>query len=83
MSDDLRDIAPMTPLQDALDKLGTSGGDGLEFDVGKDAAGHVGASVEASKELGKGWSVAAAAQWAKDVGYAVMGKLKWTPKGSR
>jgi len=69
-----------TPLHDAIEKLGTSG-EGLELDVGKDAAGHLGASVEASKDLGKGWSIAAAAQWAKDFGYSVIGKVRWTPKG--
>ncbi len=68
-----------TTLHDAIDKIGTDG-DGLEFDVGRDPEGHAGASVEASKTIGKGWSVAAAAQWMKDVGYSVVGKVKWTPK---
>jgi hypothetical protein len=71
--------AQSTPFKDALDKLGTSG-EGFELDAGRDAAGHIGATVEATKDLGRGWSVAAAASWAKDLGYAAMGKLTWKPK---
>ena len=73
-------VQSATPLQDAIDKLGADG-DGLEVDVGRDQAGHAGVSLEGSKTLGKDWSVAGAVQWAKDVGYAAIGKVKWTPRG--
>lgn len=73
------DKANATPLHDALTKLGTSG-DGLEIAGGRDRAGHVGVSASVTKDLGKGWSIAAAAQWAKDAGYAALGKLSWKPK---
>lgn len=67
------------PLQDALDQLGTSG-EGLALDASRDQAGHVGVTVEGTKHLGKSWTVSAAAQWAKGVGYAAIGKLRWTPR---
>lgn len=67
------------PFHDALDKLGTSG-EGLELDALKDSAGHVGVTVEATKDIGKGWTVAGGFQYAKDMGYALMGKVRWTPK---
>lgn len=73
------DAAQATPLHDALNKLGTSG-EGFELDASKDQAGHVGVSVEATKDLGKGWTIAGAASYVKDLGYAAMGKLTWTPK---
>lgn len=73
------DAAQSTPLHDALDRLGTSG-EGLELDAARDPAGHVGVTVEATKDLGKGWTVSGAASYVKDMGYAAMGKLRWTPK---
>lgn len=69
---------PRTPLQDALDQIGTSG-EGLVLDASRTQSGQIGVSVEATKDLGKGWTVSAAAQWAKDAGYAAMGKLRWAP----
>jgi hypothetical protein len=68
-----------TPLHDAIDKLGQNG-EGFELDAGRDTAGHVGVTAEVDKDLGKGWSVGAAAQWMKDAGWAAWGKVKWTPK---
>jgi hypothetical protein len=68
-----------TPLQDAIDRLGDHG-EGFELDVGRDQAGHAGVKAEVSKDLGKGWSVGAAASWVKDMGYAAWGKVKWSPK---
>jgi hypothetical protein len=75
------DQAHATPFKDALTKLGSSG-EGFTLEGGRDQAGRTGASLEATKTFGKNktWSASAAAQWVKDAGYAVMGKLKWTPK---
>lgn len=39
-----------------------------------------GAAAQVSKDLGKGWSVGAAAQWAKDTGYAVAAVFGWKGK---
>jgi hypothetical protein len=75
------DRASTTPLQDAIDKLGADG-DGLELSGGRDARGGARGQFEATKTWGaeREWSVAAAVAWAKDMGYAAMGKLKWSPK---
>lgn len=72
------DKAHETPLQDAIDKMGTSG-DGLELEVGRDSRGHAGATFEATKTKGA-WSAGAAVQWVKDAGFAAWGRVKWSPK---
>lgn len=75
-----KDLQPSpTPLKDGIDKIGR-GGEGFELEGGRDSAGHLGGTVEAFKEVGKGWSVGAAASWFKDAGYAVWGKIVWSPK---
>ena len=72
-------LSTPTPLHDAIDKIGTSG-EGFELDAVRDQSGHAGVSVGGTKNVGKGWSLSGAFQWAKDAGYAVMGKVRWTPK---
>lgn len=66
------------PFSDALDKLGTSG-EGLELTAVKDPQ-HTSVSLEGAKNVGKGWSLAGGFAWAKDAGYAALGKISWKPK---
>lgn len=81
MNDDaiLQQQIDATPLHDALAKLGT-GGEGVELGGSRDQQGHVVVEAEATSGTWKGWSASAAFQWAKESGYAALGKLSWKPK---
>jgi hypothetical protein len=72
---------PPTPLADAVARIGESG-DGLAVDVTGATTDKPVVSIEGSKTIGKGWSVAGAVLWAKDR-WAAVGKLRWKPGDSK
>lgn len=67
-----------TPLQDAIDKLGTSG-EGFELDAARTDAGAVSIEAAGTKYLGKGWSLSGGVAYAQHA-WAAVGKLMWKPK---
>jgi len=81
MSDLFPERPTPTPIGDAIDRLGASG-EGFELETGRDARGDPHVRVEGTKVFGKDktWSASGAVAWAKATGYAVLGKLRWTPK---
>lgn len=66
---------PETPLQDALDRIGTNG-DGLT--AGGDLKSKS-AMVEATKTAGN-WTFSAAWQYTKQMGNSLLGKITWKPR---
>ena len=75
MSDLFPDRPTTTPIGDAIDQ-------GFELEAGRDARGDPHVRAEGTKTFGKDktWSASGAVAWAKATGYAVLGKLRWTPK---
>jgi hypothetical protein len=67
-----------TPLQDAVDKVRTDG-EALDLLIEKSSK-DLKATLEARKEIGKGWSTAGAVAWAKSTGWSAIAKLGWSPK---
>lgn len=77
MTDDVVSAPPPAPLTAALEDVAAHGPH-AEITVAPDRV-----QGEAAMPLGKGWSVAAAAAWAKRTGWAVAGRLRWAPRDQK
>ena len=67
-----------TPLRDAINNFGRQS-EWFDFTVLKDEGGEPSVTAEGKKDIGKGWSVGGAVQWANDV-WATWGVFSWRPK---
>lgn len=73
-----------TPIQDSLDGIGKNG-DGFDLTLAHETEGGTSVGVDVFRDIGKpgGWSLGGAAQWIKDKGGRVLGKLTWRPADIR